>query len=152
MIEVLTILGDEKILTVIERASPEVVELLVEGPQGPPDSRPRPSDIAFGLDGDIEANSEIIRILIGSNTRIFPDRCQAVSAIPTENTALSISHKGINIGSVTFTTEEDEDGLSVAVFDLPEPSFVLERGSLRIFSPDQVNDLRDVSITLSGER
>lgn len=126
-----------------------IVEVITEGPRGPADLRPRPSDIAFNIFGDIGTNELLLRLELASAVTIIPSRCRASAETWPSSPAtvqITLESNGINsqVANVVFMADS-------ASF-LFSNTLVLEPGILRVLSGESTFGLRDFSITLSGDR
>lgn len=150
---VLTQEPDPEVLEIVADGSdPTVLEIVTEGPRGPtgpPDTRPRPSDIAFNIFGGMSPNEILLRLELGATTTLVPARCRAsAEEWPANTTTIQITLEANNINraiaNVVFTA-------NAASFSFSN-NLVLEPGIIRVLSPSTVTGLRDFSITLSGDR
>ena len=146
---ILTIEEDKVEVLVLEQPDVQILEILTEGPQGPPDSRPRPSDIAFSVMGEVGPSEIVVMIEITNPIRLIKEKCRAsCRRLPTEQTTFDLIHLGDVIGSLTFSTGPDKSG----IFSFIDENIVLQPGLFEVLSNQEPTDIADVSITISGER
>jgi hypothetical protein len=147
--QIITAISDPDQVTVVTEANTTVISIVTEGPMGPPDTRARPSDIALNVIGEIGSNELLLRLELGANVTIVPARCRAsAEEWPTSPATINITleSNGINraVANVVF-------GTNSASFTFSN-NLVLEPGTLRVLSSNATFDLKDFSITLSGDR
>ena len=139
----------DQTITILDDFEPVITTVVIDGPIGPPDTRPRPSDIALNVFGDVITNEMLVRLEIGANLTLVPERCRASAETwPTSLAEIRITSEvnGINrhIANVIFSSNS-------ATFTFSN-NLIIEPGVLRAHAGPATFGLKDFSITLSGER
>lgn len=152
MTDALTIIteANTQILAITSETDPPIISVVAEGPIGPPDTRPRPSDIAFNVFGEYGPNEILVRIELAAAITIVPSRCRASAEdYPNPSAQVVITHEANNINTTIALVEFLANG--TASFSFPA-GFIVSPGTIRVSSTNASYGLQDFSITISGDR